>query len=136
MFFSKSAIKVSAKISAFSSVFAETSNIKTASGSPCKKNLFFAASLLLFVQSKMVLSINSQLYKLCFMEVTVANKLSLILVKCEQTMMLSFGGKTSNCTVIEVEKAKVPSLPERNFATLMVGWVPPNKSEVKNSSTA
>ena len=51
-------------------------------------------------------------------------------------MMLSFGGKASNCKVIAVEKAKVPSLPERNLATLMVGEFPPNKSEVKNSSTA
>ena len=50
--------------------------------------------------------------------------------------MLSFGGKASNCKVIAVEKAKVPSLPDRNFATFMVGDVPPNKSEVKNSSTA
>ncbi len=50
--------------------------------------------------------------------------------------MLSVGGKSSNCNVIEVEKAKVPSLPDKNFATFMVGSVPPNKSDVKNSSTA
>ncbi len=51
-------------------------------------------------------------------------------------MILSFGGKLSNCNVIEVEKAKVPSLPDKNFATFIVGEFPPNKSEVKNSSTA
>ena len=50
--------------------------------------------------------------------------------------MLSVGGKASNCRVIAVEKAKVPSLPDKNFATFIVGSFPPNKSEVKNSSTA
>jgi hypothetical protein len=33
-------------------------------------------------------------------------------------------------------KARVPSLPERNFARFIVEESPPNKSEVKNSSTA
>ena len=88
------------------------------------------------MQSKIVLSINSQLYKLCFIAVTVANKLSLILVKCEHTIILSVGGRLSNCNVMEVENARVPSLPDKNFATFKVGSVPPNKSEVKNSSTA
>ena len=117
-------------------VFAETSNIKTASGSPCKKNLFFARSRLFFVQSKIVLSINSQLYKSCFIAITVASKLSFILVKWVHTIILSDGGKGSNSKVIAVEKAKVPSLPDKNFATFIVGADPPNKSDVKNSSTA
>ena len=51
-------------------------------------------------------------------------------------MMLSEGGRGSNCKVIAVENAKVPSLPHKNFATLIVDWSPPNKSEVNNSSTA
>ena len=70
------------------------------------------------------------------MAITVAFKLSLIDLKCVQTIILSVGGKLSNCNVIAVEKAKVPSLPDKNLATFMVGSVPPNKSEVKNSSTA
>ncbi len=50
--------------------------------------------------------------------------------------MLSFGVISSNCIVIAVEKAKVPSLPANNFATFIVGSLPPNKSDFKNSSTA
>jgi hypothetical protein len=59
-----------------------------------------------------------------------------MVLKCVQTIILSVGGRFSNCNVIDVEKAKVPSLPESNFATFMVGDVPPNKSEFNNSSTA
>ena len=51
-------------------------------------------------------------------------------------MMLSFGGIVSSCKVIAVEKARVPSLPANNLATFIVGSVPPNKSDFKNSSTA
>ena len=50
--------------------------------------------------------------------------------------MLSEEVKHLIVRLLTVEKAKVPSLPERNFATLIVGEFPPNKSEVKNSSTA
>ena len=50
--------------------------------------------------------------------------------------MLSFGGKSSNCIVIEVEKAKVPSLPAKSFATFIVGSFPPKSSDFSNSSIA
>ena len=67
------------------------------------------------------------------MAITVAFKLSLMDLKCVQTIILSVGGKSSNCKVIDVEKARVPSLPVKNLATLILGSDPPNKSEVKNS---
>ena len=76
------------------------------------------------------------MYKLWFIAVNVAFKLSFILVKCVQTIILSAGAISSNCKVMAVVKASVPSLPDKNLATFIVDFVPPNKSEAKNSSTA
>ena len=50
--------------------------------------------------------------------------------------MECFGGKASNCNVIDVVKAKVPSLPQRIFERLIVFEFPPNSSKFKRESTA
>ena len=48
-----------------------------------------------------------------------AFKQSSIELKCIATITRYFGGKVSNCNVISVVKANVPSLPANNFATLI-----------------
>ena len=114
----------------------ETSNIKIASGSPLIKKRFLACSRLFLVQSKITLSINSQAYNSWFIAKTVALRLSLILLKCEATIILSLGCTASNCKVIAVEKTNVPSLPDKSLAKFIMSFLPPNKSESSNSSTA
>src|SRR5690606_5205427 len=132
----KSAIKWVAKTSTSCSVSARNSSIKMASGSPSIKNLFLACSRLFLVQSKMVLSNNSQEYRLCFMATKVASKLFCTLVKWATTNTSFDGGNISSCKVMAVVNAKVPSLPHNNLATFMVLESPSGVEGSKSASTA
>ena len=111
-----------------SSELVQISSINIALGSPSTKNLFFNCSLLFLVQSKMVLSINSHVYKLCFIAIKTASILSLMLLKCAATIQFFEGGNTSNFKVISVVKAKVPSLPVNKVDKFIFGFVPPKPS--------
>ena len=112
------AINSKACLRASSSVFERTSSIKIAAGSPSIKKRFFCCSRLLRVQSRITLSIISQAYSLCCIPGTTASKQAVILSKCAATITPLLGGSSSNCNVISVVNARVPSLPESNLHIL------------------
>ncbi len=57
-------------------------------------------------------------------------------LKCAAIIMFSFGGRTSNCKVISVEKASVPSLPARSLHILKDSEASEKTSVSINSSIA
>ena len=92
--------------------------------------------MLFFVQSKIILSIISHVYKSCFITGTTALQQSATELKCAATITLFFGGSLSNLSVIFVVKVRVPSLPAKSLHMLKSFPLELNGFNLINSSIA